>query len=279
MSRFRSRSCLFLHCIVGQPLSQRTLAARSLVKVLALSSILSLFFCNTGDGQVIVARDSYLNYNYTFGGGAVTFSDNQTLNPTSLVLFDNLGIGHSQMESGANPPGPWSAGIDVSLAQQFEITGSLSNFSRIQANASSTGETFTSGFGSAGLFSSNPGNRLLMSFNVNQAQDYTLIGDIAFTGASSTQSAVALQRWDGIVWQNVHNSAFLLGGQGAFNWSGTLNPGEYRMFSGLNLSLPGGNQSSVRAYQYEFRFTNIPEPSSATALLIGMGVVLFRRRR
>jgi hypothetical protein len=119
----------------------------------------------------------------------------------------------------------------------------------------------------------------MMYFDVNQAQDYSLAGEVAFTGASSIHTAVALQRWDGIVWQNVHNSAFLPRGQGAFGWSGTLNPGEYRMFSGLNVSLSGGNQSSNRSYQYEFRFTNIPEPSAAAGLCIGLVAFQFRRQR
>jgi hypothetical protein len=193
-------------------------------------------------GQTLISRNSHLNFNYVFGAGPDVFQDTQELTASTLNLSDIHSIGHAQSESGSVPAGPWSAGISVGIQQQYSITGTAGLLSGIEASGASVGDTSTSGFGSAGLFSSNPGNSLILNFDLTQAQVYSLTGEIAFVGgASSTQTAVALQRWDGIVWQNVHNSLFLSGNQGAFDWSGTLDAGQYRMFSGLNLSLPAGN--------------------------------------
>ncbi|HMO15998.1 MAG TPA: hypothetical protein PKD64_18430 [Pirellulaceae bacterium] len=264
----------------SQALPYRVFIARTFPAGIVLSALL-LFFSNISQAQLIVGRDSHLNFNYVFGAGGSVYSDTQILNAMTQDLNDNLAIGHSQMEGGSNPPGPWTAGIDVELAQQYSITGSLGNFSQIQASGFSTGETFSTGFGSVGLHSSSPGNRLMLYFDVIQPQDYSLTGEIAFTGTSpGAQNQVALQLWDGIIWANVHNSLFLPGSQGSFDWTGTLNPGEYRMLSVLGLSLPGGNQSAFRSYNYDFQLTSIPEPSSAAAvLMIGVVSVLIRRRR
>jgi hypothetical protein len=231
--------------------------------------------------QVLVQRDSHLNFNYTFGGGSTVFQDNRTLNPTSLVSSDSLSLGHTQTEQGTVPAGPWTAGIDVALNQNFSISGPLDRFHRIQATASSRGETVTDGFGSAGLFAANPGNRLFLYFDLHQSEEYRLVGELAFTGAASSQTAVALQRWDGVVWQNVRTTIGLPDSQGAFDWSGSLAAGEYRLLSGLNLSLPGGGQSSSRSYQYDFQLTSVPEPSAAVLVactLLGGSVVRRRHR-
>jgi hypothetical protein len=77
-----SRPCLTQHRVVGQSLYQRTRKYSLLLTGIALSVIFLLIVSNTALGQVIVERDSYLNFNDTFGAGGTSLSDNQTLYPT-----------------------------------------------------------------------------------------------------------------------------------------------------------------------------------------------------
>jgi hypothetical protein len=228
----------------------------------------------------LVQRDSHLNFNYIFGGGSTVFQDNRTLNPTALVSSDSLSLGHTQTEHGTVPAGPWTAGIDVALNQDFLISGPLNRFHRVQATATSRGETVAEGFGVSGLFATNPGNRLFLNFDLHQSEEYRLAGQLAFTGVASAQTVVALQRWDGVVWQNVRTTIGLPNSQGAFDWSGSLVAGEYRLLSGLNLSLSGDGQSSSRSYQYDFQLTSVPEPSAAVLVACALlGASVVRRRR
>jgi hypothetical protein len=225
--------------------------------------------------QTLTSRLSTLNYNYVFGAGADTHTDTITITDPALQLSDTKSTSFSDATSGVLPGGqPYSAGVLTSLQHEYGVAGLLSQFQAITASASSRASAATSGLGSALLVASNPGNEIIFDFTVAQPVDYHLTGSITLPAASAF-SFVALQRFDGIVWQNSpFNSIFLPNGQGGFDVSGTLQPGSYRVRSALALNAHPGDDFTA-SYNYQL---TVPEPG--VMALLGLGVTsLVRRNR
>lgn len=202
-------------------------------------------------GQVLTARSSTLNYNYVFGAGADSHTGNDNIPDTNLLASDMEAMGFADSTSGVLPGGtPYSAGAACDLAHEYAISGAFPIIRSIHASGSTQVDTSISGAGIANMNSSNPGNRLLFNFDLAAPLRYRLTGSITLTQPSSA-SYVAMQRFDGITWAQVHNTLFLPGGQGALNYGGTLTPGSYRIDAALGVSA-FGSASNTGTYQYAF---------------------------
>lgn len=124
--------------------------------------------------------------------------------------------------------------------------------------------------------SSNPGNQLIMNFNVAGSMDYILSGQIeGAPGEVGAGHLIALQKFDGLVWQNHWMSWSLPGLQGSFNTNGTLTPGQYRLFSQIGLKADAGESWST---SYNYNFAAVPEPITAFGLLPALWFMRRRRR-
>ena len=229
---------------------------------------------DTAHGQTLTARSSTLNHNYVYGAGGDTHVGGDLLPDTALLLSDVEGTGFSGSTSGVLPGNqPYSAGVFSDLDQEYSVSGSVALFHSISASASTHVIAGTTGLGSALMHASNPGNELILNFTVANPVDYRLSGAITLPGASAF-SFVALQFFDGIVWQNgIFNSIFLPGGQGVFDVSGTLAPGSYRNNSAIALNA-GAGAAHTGTYQYQL---TVPEPASLS--LFALGWLALRRRR
>jgi hypothetical protein len=170
-------------------------------------------------------------------------------------------------------PRPYSAGVLVDLDHEYAISGSLSQFFSIAASGASHVVAASTGRGTALMNSSSPGNGLILEFTISDPTPFHLTGAISHPNPMAF-SLVALQEWDGIVWQNGIFTSYihLPGGTGSFDVSGRLSPGLYRMNSALALNA-FGNEDYSASYGYQL---SVPEPASSG--LLWLGALLVRRR-
>ena len=229
----------------------------------------------TSNAQTMVSRDTTMNYNYLHGFGANGVDDAVSFDDTTLVNSFNHNVTWQSQNDGSWAGEPWTAGVWGDLNQSFEITPSGGGFSQIDAAADSHLSAFQTHVGGALNYSTNPGNQLILNFNISSATDYTLTGNVTIAESEAgAGTLVALQRWDGIVWQQVHTTLFLSGMQGDFNYAGTLMAGEYRMVSAISITA-FGNQDLAGSYNYQFNA--VPEPGSMA--LVSAGVLFWARKR
>ena len=225
-------------------------------------------------GQAIMTqRASTLIYNYVYGAGADTNVGGDTILDPILLQTDAEHAQFGGQTSGFLPGmQPYAASVQCTLDHQYEIFGPFAGFQGVTAGASTFVTAAASGLGSALMNSNNPGNELFLYFTLGATVPYRLFGFVS-TPAPSAFTFVALQQFDGLVWQYVFYSAFLPGQQGNFDVAGALTPGSYRLWSAIALNA-GANQGLSATYHYEF---GIPSPAGAG--LLGLAAVAGLRRR
>lgn len=228
----------------------------------------------TALAQNITARSTQMNWSSLYGGGPTGFSPFDTFSNNSIQSSFSNTLSFSDSKSGDFPLA-WTAFVNIEFNQQFNITGPLNNFSQIQSSMSGSKSQGASGIGSAGIQSVLPGNELVIEFTVANTMNYNLAGSW-LTDADST-SQVKLDRKVGQDWANIHSSLFLFqGSNGAFDWTGQLTQGTYRIFS-QNELLNGFNTFQGG---HNYTFTNldaVPEPGTMIALS-AIAIAAVRRR-
>lgn len=243
-------------------------------------SILLVVWClstlvASAHAQTLTGRSSTLNYDYVYGAGGDTHADGDLVADNALLAGDIEGAGFSGWTSGVLPNGQaYYAGVFSDLDLQYTVNGPLALFQSIHAGATSAVAASTSGAGSAVMLASNPGNGLILNFTIDNPTTFRLTGSISHPNPMAF-SFVALQYFDGIVWQNgiFNSSIHLPGGVGPFDISGTLAPGLYRMNSALALNAQP-NQQLAAAYSYQL---TVPEPATLSIMLLGLLVAARRR--
>lgn len=226
--------------------------------------------------QSIVGRASELNFNGVYGFGGDTNTPSGSVIDSALLLTDNESLGFTGSTSGIGPGNlAYAAGVEVALNHTYAITGSLASFSSITASATTHVGSSQSGVGLGQMLATNPGNGLEIYFDFAAATDYHFFGNVT-TPATEVGIAqrVTLQKFDGIVWQNVFNSWTLPGQVGDFDVSGTLTSGNYRIISNTGLNVTG---NEVQDSSYSYTFQAVPEP--ATMLLVAPALLAFARKK
>lgn len=248
-----------------------------LALVAVLASAASLTF-----SQNLTSRLSTLNYQATYGGGGDTFTPSESAVDNELLTFDTDTMAFSDSRSGfilGDPGRPWGADVSVSAFNSYITEGPLDNFTRILAQGRVRVEAASSGEGLANMTAVNPGSELKFEFSLASAKQASLEGYVSLAPDGQTlHVGVALQRFDGIVWANVFNSAFLPGEEGTFNNVYNLSAGNYRL-----VSYASGNAfHGVRPFQdnsWNYDFQVVPEPGTMSALALGLAAVARRRKR
>lgn len=233
-------------------------------------------------GQSLTSRFSQQNFNSTYGGGSSVFTPSGNVTDTALVSSDSEFQQFSDSKNGFinnDSARPWSASIALEQTHNYTVSGQLSSFSSISASGQTFVAAAAGGEGLATIFSSNPGNTLELYFSVGTAIPARLRGNVDLNPNGQNLAAfVALQKFDGIVWQNTFNSLFLPGQEGAFDNNYTLTAGSYRI-----VGLSGGNAfAGVRPSQtntWNYTLAVVPEPGSMVALGLGLTVLLRRKKK
>ncbi|MEK6700872.1 MAG: hypothetical protein AABZ53_01290 [Planctomycetota bacterium] len=238
---------------------------------LVIASLAPALLAPSALAQTLTARSSQLNFNYVYGAGGDTHVGGDLRQFTNLTAFDSDSMTFTGSTSGVLPGDqPYSAGVDGTIEYGYLITGPLHEIRTIRAQASTQVSAATSGLGSALFHASNPGNEIVLSFTVQTAIPYQLSGSITLPNASAF-SYVALQRFNGFAWDYQFYSAFLPGGQGPFDVTGTLIPGDYRLRSILSINA-GANEFVQGAYDYRL---DVPGLGSCPADFDSDGAVDF----
>jgi hypothetical protein len=237
--------------------------------------VLGLSLASFSQAQNLTARTSTQNYNYIYGAGGNVHTDTFSEIRNNVVDSDGMNNAFADSASGPLPGGfTYSAGVGVQLDQAYSIYGPLSNFTKVivESGASAHADTVN---GTAQLLSANPGNGLVLNFELANPTDYHFNG---FIESSPTEvgigNYIALQRFDGFVWQNTHNTIFLPGQQGSFDYSGTLSAGQYRLTSANSVTV-FGNEDVFSSYSYNFEA--VPEP--VTMFAIAPALMFLARKR
>jgi hypothetical protein len=230
----------------------------------------------TSFAQSLTGRSSTINYSYVYGAGGDTHNGSNGNTVTDLLSSDLQSDGFTGMTSGTLPGNQaYAAFVDSSMSHAYSVYGSLSNFNYIGVEADSYVNATQSGLGSALMASSNPGNELILNFDVAAPIDYHFYGFLSYDPSEQGPgNVIALQKWDGIVWQNVFISYTLPDQQGSFDYTDTLVSGEYRIRSAIALSAIN-NESVSGVYAYGFEV--VPEP--VTMFAIAPAIMFFARKR
>lgn len=241
----------------------------------------ALIAASPAHAQTLTSRFSQQNYQSTYGGGGDVWSPTDSVTNGALLAADDESFAMSDTRNGFivnDPNRPWGASVGFQAVHGYQVTGPLASFSRIRASGSTTLTATSSGEGVALMISANPGNTLELYFSLTSASLARLSGEVSLNPDGQNLAAqVTLQRFDGIVWQNVFNSLFLSGQEGVFDNDYDLTPGSYRI-----VGLSAGNAFHqtrthlTNGWSYDLQI--VPEP--ATVLALGTGVLaLIRRRR
>lgn len=224
--------------------------------------------------QELTGRYTELNYTYVYGAGGDSHSGSDSVVDNILLQSDSEHLDFSGSTSGTLSGNPYTAGVSTILDTDYSVLGALTNFQRVTASASSWGTAPASGPGLGLMISANPGNQTIMSFNVANSMEYRLQGSI-FGGETGAGHLVALQRWDGITWQQVYTSWSLPGLQGSFDVTGTLGSGQYRMLSQIAFK---ADTNETWSNGYNYTLTAVPEPVTALGLLPALWFMRRRKR-
>lgn len=246
------------------------------MKKLTSLLILGLAVTQFAYAQNLVSRDSTIRYNYAYGAGGNIIMDTVVETSNVVQQIDSMNGSYSDEIFGELAGNiQYSASVDITLGHIYEVTGSLSNFTKLKGGGSTFVSAAATGAGSAFIASTNPGNDMNLYFDVANSINFHLYGNLTFTESElGPGNVVALQKWDGASWQNTFTTFSLAGQQGDFNINGILTAGQYRMKSQIVVDAVNP-QSTAGVYAYNLEV--VPEP--ITMFAIAPAALLFARRK
>lgn len=247
------------------------------MKKIGSIAILAASLASLASAQTLVGRTSNLNYAYVYGAGGDSHSGNDTLTDTSVVSSDSETLGFSGSTSGSLSGNPYFASVNGMMDHAYVLFGSVAAFSGLQVEQGTSAETVATGVGLAQFLSGAPGNELVLEFTIGADTNYHLFGFLAIDPQNAgAGNYVALQRWDGIVWQNLYTTFSLSGQQGSIESTGVLTSGLYRTRSVVGVSAFGSETESSTTF-YQLEMSSVPEP--VTLILLAPALALGARLR
>lgn len=246
---------------------------RTTISISLIAAVLS-FPC-FALGQSFIDSRMELNYDYVYGSGGDSHADSGRLVRTSTAASDS----DSLFFSGGTSGDGYTASVAVNTLTNYSVVGPLNSFLELFGMGSVSGEALATGTGLALMNASNPGSQMIARFDVASARDYAFVGDIeADPGEIGAGHIVALQQFDGLVWQNLYTTWQLPGLQGHFDQTLNLQPGQYRVFSQVGIKADS-NEVWSTSYSYHVIPMGVPEPMTGLALLPALLVMRRRKRR
>lgn len=218
---------------------------------------LALLACSLASAQTLVSRASDIRFNAVYGGGPDVWTPNVVVPDATLLAADIETLDFTDSQSGhilGDPERPWSAEVEIAARHEYEITGPLNDFSRIDASGRTVAGAAASGEGHADLTSANPGNQVTFYFNLSAPHIVRLRGLTQFVADGFGGADIRLERFDGFSWALVYWTAFLPGGQGPFDSSLDLAAGEYRIFATAHVHVFAGVRP-VHDSRFSYRLT------------------------
>lgn len=224
----------------------------------------------------VTARESQLNYSYLMGNGGSVLSDANSVTFTDLVSTAEHLIDISPYSQGVDGLGNlWSASAWIYNGSGLVIDGPFSSATGISSGFTTS---ITTQEDNALVMANaiNPGNRTLVMFDVVDPVTVSLLASVENTGFDAS-AEIALQKWDGVVWQPVYTTT-TISSPGIFSnlWEETLSTGSYRMLSQAYVSNFGEEFS--RSNGFYLLKTAVPEPGTMALLAVG-GLMILRRRK
>jgi hypothetical protein len=218
--------------------------------VLVVGSL--LVGATVANAQTITIRESKINRSWVYGACFDSHSGNDELVDNTPVLSDTESQQFLAETSGICPGNQaYGSFVKANAFHHFNITGSLSNFSRITAEGLTHSQTAASGLGVATIYHSTPGNMIRLTFTLSTTRNYHLSG---FNNFNGNASYVLFQFFDGFTWQySPFYSLFLPDAKGFYNVSGSLGPGLYRIEGNANTNCQG-NQERISSFAFNLGF-------------------------
>jgi len=249
-----------------------------------LAAVLGLAAVPSVEAQSLNSRLSQVEYTTVYGAAEDTFTSSGLQSSLDVDPAGSLLQSFADSKAGLvldDPGRPWSASVAVLNGHEFSITGSIAEFSRIQASGSSEVAVAATGEGSALMIVPAVGNRLEFQFNLGSTVFANLSGNVSLAaGFGYLSGSVILQRFDGFIFATIFNTLSLPGEQGAFNLDLELAAGEYRLIADSNataFAFAGGPPAASVSNSWSYDLVIVPAPASA--LVLAAGGLLRRRRR
>jgi hypothetical protein len=230
-------------------------------------------------GDVIMSsRSSNINYTYTHGFGGSTLSGSPSFSSNSLVNSDTFSQNFSQPNSGAG----WTSSVSANISHSFSISPFPSGVGQITGSGSTAITASSTSPAIAQVLSSGPGNRLILEFNIDALQPYSMTGSVVSTQSNSSAGVrVVLQRFNGIAWvTSGFDTLSLPGSLGNLSTSGLLNPGAYRILASSANTISSASSLTSQNSSFSFNFSAVPEPSCGIlASLMALTFPFYRRKK
>lgn len=249
-----------------------------------LAGVIALAAASGVEAQSLNSRLSQLAYAAVYGAGGDTFTSSASVTYNTLDLAASPLMSFADARSGfvlENPDRPWSAAVDVEAAHEFSITGSIAEFSRIQASGRSEVAVAATGEGLAQMFVPSGGNQLEFTFTLGSTVSANLAGSVTLApGYGYLSGNVILQQFNGFIFATIFSTLSLPGEQGNFNLDLELTAGEYRLIAGSDASgfaFAEGPPAVFAENSWSYDLTIVPAPASA--LVLAAGFLRGRRRR
>lgn len=211
---------------------------------------------------VVTERNSFMTVSYQFGGGLETFPGSNSIGSSELNSEFDLNLSGNENGSGFTEFGMWEAGIAYNLDNSYNpFEGGWTGVGRISLS------TFANGDGFSTLEAIDPGNELIVRFDVIGPIQYSVLGTATADGTFAIQKSGALG------WETIYSSN---GPNGLFQTGGILGVGDYRIVSAGHATSTG-TMMQDSAWGYSFSAQPVPEP--ATMAMFSLGGLAFLRRR
>ena len=223
---------------------------------------LPLLVSAAAHAQAVEYRVSKLGYLGGFGGGEDWEGFSSATEWTTPLLSDERAISVAESGDGLvlkDPDRPWSGAIALEMGHEYVITGTVKQFSRIEANGSLEASAGATGEGIAQMLVPTEGNLLEFGFTLAEATDARLTGNVSIDPDKLSSTVVTLYHFNGFSWVSIFSTYFIPSQEGDFDFSQKLGPGLYSLYTFCSGSaIAPGDPSQVSSWSYRLELGSAP---------------------